>query len=363
MHLDIMQVTLPYPENINEVDKVLFDDILNYKVTTPKIKRLRNVFVSYEGLVLNHFVLNKRCAYNLIGNRDINFYWKYWKLILEQYLVCRFGKSLLSKRFSVKKKYTIVHTKWFNYGFWMNDAIHRCILIEEFNLKENITILLPEIYLQNHFVKETLSIFNFDIEVIPRDTHCFVSDFILPETREYTAFFDQPSIKKIRDKFVPIALEKTTITCFPNKIYLSRKERGVRSLVNESEVEELLESLGFTVLSFDNLSVWDQIAYMYHCTWFVSNHGAGFTNCMFMQSNGKVLEFLEYDFAHYGNPFPHWRLASLSSLNYFYLFGESKETQYITFVKNSRTTSEKRMGMVNRSIKIDIELLNKIVND
>ena len=40
-----------------------------------------------------------------------------------------------------------------------------------------------------------------------------------------------------------------------------------------------------------------------------------------MKEGANVLEFLEYDFAHYGNPFPHWKLASLTNLNYFYLFG------------------------------------------
>ena len=356
-----MKISIPYPENITEEDCVLFEDIRIYEVQKPNIKRLKNVFVTHEGLVLDRFILNKRCAYNLTGKKDINFYWTYWKLISEQYLVCRFGKSLQSK-FYKEKKYAIVHTKWFNYGFWMNDALHRCILLEEFNLKEKITVLIPEEYLTNHFVKDTLSIFNFELEVIPKGSHCFISDFILPETREYTSFFDPDTIEKIRTKLVPIALDNTTITHFPGKIYLTRKERGVRNLTNENEIEQLLEKAGFMILSFDNLSVWDQIAYMHHCSWFVSNHGAGFTNCMFMQADGKVLEFLEYDFAHYGNPFPHWRLAALTSLKYYYLFGESIQTQYILYVKNSYTITKKRMEMVNRRISINIIDLQNIIN-
>ena len=304
-----MKITLPYPDNIQDEDKHLFDEIKEFEVNIPRLKRFKNVFVSHEGLVLNKFILYKRCHFNLVGNKDINFYKSYWKLIIEQYFVCRFGKSLLSKRF-VKKKYAIVHSKWFNYGFWINDSLNRCILLEEMNKKEKITVLLPENIYKHHFVKETLAIFNFEIELIQQDIHFFIDDFILPQTREYTAYFDPISLNSIREKLVPIALKKTTIQNFPKKIYLSRKDRGVRSLLNESEVENEVGKLGFCILNFDQMSVWDQIAYMYHCRWFVSTHGAGFTNCMFMEPEAKVIEFLEYDFAHYGNPFPHWRLAS-----------------------------------------------------
>jgi len=357
-----MKINLTYPINISENDKIIFDELLNYKVQKPIVKRFKNVFVSHEGLVLHRLFLEKRSGYNLKGKKDINFYWVYWKLIVEQYIVCRFGKSLQSKSYN-SKKYAIVHSKWFNYAFWINDSIHRCILLEELNKNEKVTLLLPELMLKNQFVKETLSVFDFEIELIPKDTHCFIENFVLPETREYTSYFDPVTINKIRNKLISHALNKSSASTFPSKIYLSRKERGVRSLINEEEVEQTLINAGFTVLSFDNLSVWDQITYMQHCTWFVSNHGAGFSNCMFMNPNSKVLEFLEYDFAHYGNPFPHWRLATLTGLKYYYLLGKSSETTFIPFVKNRNTNSSTRMGMVNRQIKIDIDLLKNIVNE
>ena len=357
-----MKIRIPYPENISEEDRFLFDNILSYEVNIPKIKSFKNVFVSNDGLVLQRFLLNKRSAYNLKGKKDINFFWPYWKLILEQYLVCLFGKSLKSKHYT-DTKYAIVHTKWFNYSFWMTDALHRCILMEEFNLKEKAIILLPENYLEISFVKDTFSIFQFEVEIIPKDTHCFISNFILPETREYTSFFDPGSIQKIRDKLIPLALEKTNVTSFPNKIYLTRKERSVRSLINEDEVEQTLVNAGFVVLNFDNMSVWDQIAYMHHCSWFVSVHGAGFSNVMFMKSNSKVLEFLEYDFAHYGNPFPFWRLASIVKLKYHYLFGVSVETKFIKYKHIFFTQKQKRMSYVNRKMKIDLNRLKLIINE
>ena len=356
-----MKISLAYPKNIIEKDKCLFDSILDYKVKIPVVKKVKNVFVSYEGLFLQKMVLLKSSAFNLSGKKDINFYWKYWRLVAEQFLVSKFGKSLVSEYYK-DGNYAIVHTKWFNYAFWINDSINRCVLLEKSLRNDEFVLLVPESLYEITFVKDTLSAFNFNIELIPKDTHCFISNCFLPQTRQYTASFDPISVQQIREKLIPIALKKSKIGEYPSKIYLSRRERGVRSLSNELEVEETLIACGFTILSFENLSVWDQIAYMYHTNWFVANHGAGFSNILFMKPGNKVLEFLEYDFAHYGNPFPHWRLSTIVQLNYYYLFGVSNETQYIPYVKNRMTTSKKRMQLVNREIKVDICALKKIVN-
>jgi hypothetical protein len=235
--------------------------------------------------------------------------------------------------------------------------------LEETYKSKDFILLVPTSINDISFVKETLSIFNFRIQILESDYHCFISKFILPQTRDYTSLFHPKAIQSIRNRLLPIAHEKSKIKTFPSKIYLSRKKRGVRSLINEEEVEQFLINVGFTILSFEELSVWDQIAYMYHADWFVANHGAGFTNCMFMKESSNVLEFLEYDFANYGNPFPHWKLANSAKLNYYYLLGVSDETKFIKPVMNIWTRSKKRMSMVNREIRIDIDELKKIINE
>ncbi len=86
--------------------------------------------MSHEGLVLSRFILNTYSGFNLSGKLDINFYFKYWKLILEQFLVCKFGNSLKSSVY-IDKKYSIIHTIWFNYSFWITDSLNRCIMLEK----------------------------------------------------------------------------------------------------------------------------------------------------------------------------------------------------------------------------------------
>lgn len=357
-----MKIELKYPYNIQSRDLSIFDAEKIYNSKLSKVKSFKRVFVSHEGLVLKNFFLYKRSAYNLSGRRDINFYFPYWREVLEKYVVCRYGKSLKSVDF-LNENYSIIHTKWFNYAFWMNDSIYRCIILEEKFDKNEFILLVPRSIYEIPFVRETLDIFEFRVQILETDIHCFISNLILPQTRKYTSSFHPKAIQSIKNRLLPIALERTKIIRFPEKIYLSRKKREVRSLVNEDEVENFLLESGFTILSFEDLSVWDQIAYMQHADWFISNHGAGFTNCIFMKEGANVLEFLEYDFAHYGNPLPHWKLASSSQLKYHYLLGVSSETKFIKHVKNIFTSSSKRMSLVNRKIRIDIDELKKIINE
>lgn len=54
----------------------------------------KNIFISYEGLVLKNLRLLPKSHFNLVGLKDETFYWLFWKLAIEQYFVSTFGKSL-----------------------------------------------------------------------------------------------------------------------------------------------------------------------------------------------------------------------------------------------------------------------------
>ena len=124
---------------------------MDYEVKIPVLKKVKNIFVSYEGLVLQKMVLLNRSGFNLCGKKDINFYWKYWRLVAEQFLVSRFGNSLFSKQYK-NGNYAIVHTKWFNYAFWINDTINRCVLLENMQSEEDFVLLVPESLYEISFV-------------------------------------------------------------------------------------------------------------------------------------------------------------------------------------------------------------------
>jgi capsular polysaccharide biosynthesis protein len=79
-------------------------------------------------------------------------------------------------------------------------------------------------------------------------------------------------------------------------MYLTRGENVKRAIANEDELQECFQKNGFEIVSFDNLSIWDQIIYMNNADILFTNHGAGFSNVIFMEPKKIALEFLEKDF-------------------------------------------------------------------
>ena len=91
-----MQIKTKFPINVKQEDVFLFKNKESYTITSLKTKMYKNVFVNHWGLLLNNLVLPLKSTENLIGFYDHTFYFKHWKVAIEQFLVCKFGKSLKS---------------------------------------------------------------------------------------------------------------------------------------------------------------------------------------------------------------------------------------------------------------------------
>ena len=85
-----------YPINLQEFDRLLFEQVVNYTIDIPQIKKLKKVFVTNNGFVLKNGILNKKSGLHLKSKNDHTFYFEYWKTAFEQNIVCKFGKSIPS---------------------------------------------------------------------------------------------------------------------------------------------------------------------------------------------------------------------------------------------------------------------------
>lgn len=74
----------------------------------------------------------------------------------------------------------------------------------------------------------------------------------------------------------------------PSRIFLSRK--GKRTLLNESEVEEKLQSYGFHKVYFEDLSLAEQWSIARNAEVMVAIHGAALSSLVFNQRSVKLLE-------------------------------------------------------------------------
>jgi len=315
-----IEVITDLPKNISDENKHFFLDRQKYRVRTPKVHHLKNAFVSDQGLVVKNLFLNKYSALNLCGREDNTFYLPFWRLSLEQMLVSKFGKSLKSISLNDNKEYILIYSKWFNYSFWINSCLVRLIMAEKQGKLENSLLLYPEGWNEIPFVKDSLQCFNIKKAVIPHDHNIFVKNLVLPETREWTASFYPPQIQDVRERIVPYAMERTKLKKFPERIYLTRRKRSVRCVENEQEINPILEMFGYESINFEDYSFWDQVAIMNNAKCFVSVHGAGFSNVMFMKPGSAVLELINEPYAKVEYQFPFWKLSSAAQLNYFAQF-------------------------------------------
>ncbi|MBP6754592.1 MAG: glycosyltransferase family 61 protein [Bacteroidia bacterium] len=327
-----IKVKYSLPINYEEWMKTYFLEKKNEKVTIPFVQKVSKAFVSNQGLVIRNFFLLKGCAFNLLGFRDRTFYLPFWKLTFLQMLVCKFGKSLKSVELDSKNVYLLIHSKWFNYSFWINSYLLRLIQAEESSYVKNIKLIFPEEWNDIRYVKESLECFNIDIEVIPRDTHVFVKNLIMPHTRDWTASFLPGELDKVRLKVLPYAIKKATFKKDIKRVYLTRKNSRSRSVLNEEELVAVLDKYNFTRFSFDDISFWDQVFIMSQLECFISIHGAGFSNVIFMQEGTSVLELVNQSYADIEYKFPFWKMTVSSNLKYYVQFGKiaSKNTKLVS---------------------------------
>ena len=351
-------ISINLPINLLDSDNLLFKPIKDYVITVPKIEKLKNVFVTNNGFVLKNGTLNSKSGLNLKSKHDHTFYFEYWKTALEQNFVCKLGKSLPSIHLK-EKTYLLIHSKWLNYSFWITEYLQRLTRVEQETGLDNLVLLYPEEWDSIPYITESLKAFNIAHYRIPSGHHLFVDNLILPETREITAFFCPEHIQLVRNRLLKEAKKRSSLSNTPKKIYLTRGKNVKRAIANEDELQICFLENDFDIVSFDNLTIWDQIIYINNTDILFTNHGAGFANAMFMEPNKIALEFLEKDFAHYANPFPHWKLASAVNVHYAYQFCRSDKTKDIPYTHLKNTTAEKRIEHVDRNIIVNLDELKK----
>jgi capsular polysaccharide biosynthesis protein len=75
-----------------------------------------------------------------------------------------------------------------------------------------------------------------------------------------------------------------------NKIYITRKSKYKRSILNESGLIMLLKKRGFDIYSLEDISFGAQIIIFQKASFIISAHGSGLSNIAFCQPGVKLLE-------------------------------------------------------------------------
>ncbi len=347
-------IHIPIPQNLPERYRKLFQKKSTYKVPELQVKEYKNVFVSHEGLCLQNFRLVPYSSFNICTRYDKSFGWQYYKLVLEQYLVSTFGKSLKKITLPADTTYAVIHTKWFNYSFWITSSLHRLIMLQQSG--KDFTLLYPQAWDTIPYVTESLKAFpNLKIYKIPIGVHVQVPHLLMPEVRPFTACFDGTELETVRNYITTRIPAEFHSKPYPTKVYITRKKAKYRKVENEQEVIDFLVPKGFSVIDFDDLSFWEQVALMNGVKEFVSIHGAGFSNIIFMQKGGQIIELINEVYAQLEYTFPFWKQTIVCGHSYIPIFGKPVNETSLLIDSQMQVHSEK--FLVNQNIIIDLQEL------
>ena len=337
------------PENFEQLSKKhqgWYQKKHKYSLSILKSKKLKNVFITNSGLLIHNFSLPLKSAENLIGTYDYTFYYKHWRKAIEQFLVCKFGNSLNSIKYDQKNvEYFTIQTPWFGYFSWLTTYLPRLISIQQ--KYPHAVLLLPQEVIEISYVKDTLSITqNLNIEIVPKNNHVFVKNYIFQQVRPWTSKFFPEDISNVRSFFNVNEGQKGR-----KRIYISRSKAKRRKIINEVEFESFLLAHNFEIVHFEDLSVKQQVDLMSQAEIIISLHGAGLANCLFMPPKSVVIELIPKIDKIQDFRFPFWRISSIVKLKYYALFCDTNEAKDLDLYERDVTVSLNDIQQIFEQIK------------
>ena len=205
-----------------------------------------------------------------------------------------------------------------NFFHWMMEAVPRLDLYE----RSGVTFDRVYAPIRHRFQRDSLALLG-----IPRNR-------ILPATRPAhvaaarlmaSSVHGSPSRWKTDFLFDRLTSGLPPFAGTGSRIYIARRHRRSRAVVNETEILAELEPLGFERCVLESMPLADQIAVFHRAEWVVGPHGAGLTNLAFCRPGTHVVEIgtpyrpwaCFYEIAHHRGLDYHLHMASPVNVRHF----------------------------------------------
>ncbi|HEX5705416.1 MAG TPA: glycosyltransferase family 61 protein [Pyrinomonadaceae bacterium] len=291
------------PLNFDENDRQLFAHELEKVIPETSLLELHDVRISSDGLLFKDGkILKESFAFPFLLDE-----WKKRsrvKFIASNYLLRKTRKL-------DKTAFWIVDQWSSGYFHWLSDALSRLTLIRA-NLQDEI-LLLPHHYAQFDYVQASLKSFDVqNVEFIAPHEVVRCKRLLLPTPIAPSGHFREEIIRGVRKQLLDYFTEPSALA---RRVYISRAHAPKRRIVNEAEVSAALRKFDFEIIHAEDLGFAEQVRLFSQTRYLVSNHGAGLTNMLFLQSGGSVLE-LRHKTDRVNNCY--FTLASALNLKYFY---------------------------------------------
>jgi len=278
-------VTVNLPRNLREEERYLFTPFASYRLSTQTARRLRNIFVTYNGFCIEKNRLMKECHHSYQDQ-----YQDYLE-IAAHYLYDTTLHPENMIQLGAEETYLVIHHPWYNYYHWICESIFRAWMVRD--ELDRLVLLLPVECKLSDFIMNSLLPFKFkDIYFIPENKCVSVPNLVLPQIKPLCDQYHRAEVFGIREVYFNFIDDRKDVDMdLGERIYVSRKKAGRRKIVNESEIESILIKHGFAIVNNEEYSFLQQVSYFSKAKYLISIHGSGLTNMLFMRSGSSVLEF------------------------------------------------------------------------
>jgi len=306
------RITVSLPLNVTTDVMPFFEPFLIYKLAPQKIKRLKNVFVTYSGFCMDNNGLIKEShhdhphQYDDYQNEAAHYY----------YDVTDHPDHLVT--LDDDHTYLLIHHPWYNYYHWLLECVFRAWMIKD--KKDEMILLLPDYYEKSDFIMGSLEPFGFkNIFFIPAGKSLMVKNLCMPQIKAKVDSYDYKMIREVRQFYLNYVRKVKNIAIdLGERIYISRKKAQRKRVENETDIENLLLRYNFTIINNEDYSFLEQVAIYSQAKYLVSIHGSGLTNMLFMKEGSHILEFHKKqtnDKDWHSKAF--WYLAEALGFNYY----------------------------------------------
>lgn len=232
-----------------------------------------------------------------------------------------------------------------NISHWFLDVLPRLYLLRESGLYDKVDwFLVPS--LQYDYQRESLNLLGIpESKLMAGDKYPHITaDNVIASTapRGNHTLVPTWACDYIRDSFMPLAENVQTDKKMNSKIYINRRDSGIRKVINETELEEALLLKGFESITLSEYSIMEKIKLFSQAETIIGATGAGLVSLLFCKPGTKVIELFSEGFVIE----PFYDIATKLDLDYEYII-----------CKSSKKVYNAHQGQ-RADLKVDLELLN-----
>ena len=250
------------------------------------------------------------------------------------------------------------------YYHWMVDILPRFGLLQAAGWHWDDIDAFVVNSLQQPFQREMLDILGIPhTKIIESDRFPYIqaTELIVPSFPGHLDWIPPGTVQFLRSVFLtdrptPVS-PPPPLTHFPRYLYISRAKASYRRVLNEPEVIQALQPLGFVPITLETLSVSQQVELFAQAEVIVAPHGAGLTNTIFCQPGTHIVELAS---PHYVRT-DYWIVSHEVGLSHYLVKGEGIDCSTLRQLMYQNPLTED-IWMPASTIQSMLAALNSIVH-